>query len=128
MSLQFKKPRNWKGPVVSSAVVLGATYLILKSFPHLQDSIYNFITGYRELDDEKDGTVMDARIAEVDELRRKAKHTAESTSSTDNTSSVGPNDTSPIGGSIVDLQGVSVGDIEEWSNETLKSYLKEVSK
>ncbi|KAI3403952.2 hypothetical protein KGF56_003219 [Candida oxycetoniae] len=61
MSLKLKnrsnRARNWKIGLVSGAVIIGTSYLILNTFPHLKTSIYNVIYGTEdesEEDDERD--------------------------------------------------------------------------
>ncbi|KAG2730881.1 hypothetical protein G9P44_006030 [Scheffersomyces stipitis] len=49
MSLQFKRnnntARNLKVATFSGIIVVGASYLVLNTFPHLKTSIYDYLTG-----------------------------------------------------------------------------------
>lgn len=116
MALQFNKKRGWKIPALTgAAVVIGGTYLILKSFPHLKDHINDFITGYTELDPEEDRKLTEAREAEVQQMAKDLEEEERLKGST-----------SQIGGSIVDIKTSDAVDVDQWNTETLKAWLKEV--
>ncbi|CUM65322.1 uncharacterized protein PRCAT00002957001 [Priceomyces carsonii] len=56
MALQLKKNRtSIKLTVASSAFVIGATYLVFRTFPHLRTSIYDYVTGKKpEFEDDNE--------------------------------------------------------------------------
>ncbi|KAK6461671.1 hypothetical protein DFJ63DRAFT_336450 [Scheffersomyces coipomensis] len=123
MSLQFKPPsnrnRNLKYIGLGSLVVIGTSYVILNTFPHLKTSIYNYVNGIVDEDEEDDGLV------QKDEVK-----TETTTINDDN------NDNEPIelNDSINSLKSSkkltqsidqSIVDINEWSNDNLKSWLQD---
>lgn len=97
---QVNRAQKLKLAVASGAVVIGAAYLILKSFPHIRTSIYDYISGDSHDDDEEEG--VEDNPAEFSE------QIAEDTS-------------------ILALGELSVFDVGQWSDDNLKSWLHSVS-
>lgn len=113
MALQLKanKANRWKTLGVPSAVVLGSVYIVLRTFPHLKVSLYNYMKG--QLLDSKE-TVEDNNPIEL-----KSNDNDDSfdsgTSSHDNDNDIDN-----------DIVNESMVDVSEWSNDNLKSWLQEV--
>ncbi|KAK6455733.1 uncharacterized protein RJT20DRAFT_49586 [Scheffersomyces xylosifermentans] len=113
MSLQFKKKsntgRNLRVAAASSAVVVGVSYIVLNTFPHLKTSIYNYLTGTQD-DDEEDLSVHKSETKEDNEpIELKAQ------------------DSQELFNSSATLQDESLVDVAEWSNANLKSWLGQKS-
>mmetsp|Transcript_48 Transcript_48/g.54 ORF Transcript_48/g.54 Transcript_48/m.54 type:complete len:123 (+) Transcript_48:17-385(+) len=52
MAVQLKSSRSrFKVTATAGAVIIGS-YIVLKTFPHLKDSIYNYLTGSGEIEDD----------------------------------------------------------------------------
>lgn len=106
MSIQIqKRNRNIKLAATAGAVLFGAGYLILTTFPHLKTSIYNTLTGTKTDKDEDEEA--DNQPIELREETSREKD---------------------IESSIQIVNGEeSIVNIEKWSDENLKSWLSEVS-
>lgn len=99
MAVQLKTSRSkFKVTATVGAVIVGS-YIVLKTFPHLKDSIYNYLTGSGEIEDDN----------EPIELKEEAK---------DQQSNI----ETKITESSTDSEVVA-----KWSDNKLKSWLREVS-
>lgn len=108
LQLKPKQASKWKTLGVPSAVVAGSVYLILRTFPHLKISLYNYITGKE--DEEVDYDYDPIELNSNDESNY-------AYSSSDNDFN---NDDSN------DIINESMVDVNQWSNNNLKSWLQEV--
>lgn len=101
MSLQLKgstRNRNIKLSATAGALIIGAGYIIFKTFPHLKTTLYNTLTGAR----------------------------VESELDADDNEPIELND-SNFGSSHDDfISDESLVNVEEWSDDNLKSWLSEV--
>lgn len=101
MSLQLKgstRNRNIKLSATAGALIIGAGYIIFKTFPHLKTTLYNTLTGAR----------------------------VESELDADDNEPIELND-SNFGSSHDEfISDESLVNVEEWSDDNLKSWLSEV--
>lgn len=101
MSLQLKgntRNRNIRLPATAGALIVGASYIIFKTFPHLKTTLYNTLTGglvESELD------VDDNEPIELNDSNSDSTH----------------ND---------HIGDESLVNVEDWSDDNLKSWLSEV--
>lgn len=101
--MSLKNPnrtRALKVTAASTAVVVGVTYLVLKSFPHIKTSLYNYVTGTKddaddEAEDEEDHKPIELKQSKLEESDY--------------------------------LNGSSLVDVQEWTEENLRSFLISVS-
>lgn len=102
MALQLKNRtrRNWRLPLTTGAVVLGIGLLAFKTFPHLKDSLSQYLTGENTTED-------DNEPIEVEHVDRK-----ESEAQTSSSSKPGDSEHS---------------DVSQWTETELKGWLHEVS-
>lgn len=119
---QTNRGRNLRLAVGTGAVILGTSYLILNTFPHLKTSIYNYITNTKSDDED----IQDEEDNEPIELTRstenlKNNQTISSSSSSSNISSTSSDKLSHT------IPDESIVDISKWSDDNLKSWLNEVS-
>lgn len=99
MAVQLKSSRSkFKITATTGAVIVGS-YIVLKTFPHLKDSIYNYLTGSGEIEE-------DNEPIELEE-------DADNQQSRVNTTVGQPNNESQT-------------EISKWSDNELKSWLKDV--
>ena len=108
LQLKSKQSSKWKALGVPSAVVLGSAYIVLRTFPHLKVSLYDYITGNRrEEQDNFDNSPIQLN---------------------DNESHDGSNDSDDINDNANDndIINESMVDVNQWSNDNLKSWLQEV--
>lgn len=106
LQLNNKKPSKLKLSGVSGAVIVGATILLFRTFPHLKYSIYDYITGnkkssnYEANEEEEDNRPIDLINSDNEEELSRSTDTV--------------------------TNGESLVDINEWSDDTLKSWLHQV--
>lgn len=99
MAVQLKSSRSrFKVTAAAGAVIIGS-YIVLKTFPHLKDSIYNYLTGSGEIED-------DNKPIELNEE-------AESQQADIETKITEPDNDAEV--------------VANWSDNTLKSWLRDVS-
>lgn len=94
MSLQLKKSNRIRNIGISSAVIIGASFVVLKTFPHLKTSFYQFVTGSKDEPKDDANEPIELNSEESDEPR--------------------------------DIADESMINVNEMSNEDLKSWLKKV--
>ncbi|EGV62713.1 hypothetical protein PSN45_000645 [Yamadazyma tenuis] len=99
MSLSLKpKSNRLKNVTITSAVIVGASLVILNTFPHLKQSLYDYFTQSKDGSDEEDVNapieLSSEELAEGDKVSSK------------------------------DIAEESIVDVNEWSNDDLKSWLK----
>lgn len=100
MAVQLKSSRSkFKITATAGAVIVGS-YIVLKTFPHLKDSIYNYLTGSGEVEEDN----------EPIELKEEAQ-----------------NQQSRVETKIGESNNESQVEISKWSDNSLKSWLKDVS-
>ena len=102
MALQLKgrTRRNWRLPLTTGAVVLGIGLLAFKTFPHLKDSLSQYLTG-------EDTTEDDNEPIEVEPVDRKESEAQTPTSSS--------------------LKDTEHSDVSQWNENEMKGWLHEVS-
>ncbi|CAH2352357.1 hypothetical protein CLIB1423_06S04588 [[Candida] railenensis] len=113
MSLQLKasnRNRNIKLAATAGAVIIGASYIILSTFPHLKSTIYNTLLGSKKPEVKGND---DNEPIELNE--ESASEYEDSDSDSEDLS----NNTEP-------LNDESIVNVEKWSDENLKSWLSEV--
>ncbi len=102
MAVQLKSSRSkFKITATAGAVIVGS-YILLKTFPHLTDSIYNYLTGSREVEEDNEPI----ELEEGAENKQSKVETTVGESSKEKESQV---------------------EISKWSDNSLKSWLKNVS-
>ncbi|WLF78457.1 hypothetical protein PVL30_002195 [Lodderomyces elongisporus] len=74
MSLRLSKPnhtRRIKAGLIGGAIVIGATAIVLNTFPHLKKSIYNYVHGINDDDasEEEDRELRDKPVVVESEQR-----------------------------------------------------------
>lgn len=102
MALQLKNRtrRNWQLPLTTGAVVLGIGLLAFKTFPHLKDSLSQYLTGEATTEDDNEPI----EVENVD-LEENVTKTASSSKPENSENS----------------------DVSQWSERELKGWLHEVS-
>lgn len=111
MSLQLKasnRNRNIKLAATAGAVIIGASYIILSTFPHLKSTIYNTLLGSNKPD------VKGNDDNEPIELNEESESEYEDSDSEDLSNTTEP------------FNEESIVNVEKWSDENLKSWLSEV--
>lgn len=106
MALQLNKSargRNLKVAAGAGAVVLGAGYLLLSTFPHLKTSIYNYVTNTQE-EASDDNEPIELSRSDVQQAEKEEEEALSQT---------------VVGDS-------SLVDINEWSQDNLKHWLSQV--
>ncbi|KAK7679838.1 hypothetical protein QCA50_017165 [Cerrena zonata] len=108
MALQLNKSargRNLKVAAGTGAVVLGAGYLLISTFPHLKTSIYNYLTNTQE-EASDDNEPIELSRSDVQQAEKEEEALSQTV----------------VGDS-------SLVDINEWSQDNLKHWLsqKEIS-
>lgn len=101
MSLQLKgstRNRNIKLSATAGALIIGAGYIIFKTFPHLKTTLYNTLTGAR----------------------------VESELDADDNEPIELNDSNLDSSHDDFISDESLVNVEEWSDDNLKSWLSEV--
>lgn len=86
MSVQFKKPTNFKKIGATTALVIGASVVILKTFPHLKSYIY----GKTEEIEDNEPIELNEEEQQVDASKNIAEE------------------------SIVDINEMSTDDLKDW--------------
>lgn len=100
MAVQLKSSRSkFKITATAGAVIVGS-YIVLKTFPHLTDSIYNYLTGSGEVEEDN----------EPIELEEEAE-----------------DQQSRVQATVGESSDESQVEISKWSDNRLKSWLKDVS-
>lgn len=100
MAVQLKSSRSkFKITATAGAVIVGS-YIVLKTFPHLTDSIYNYLTGSGEVQE-------DNEPIELEEEAENQQSRAETT--------------------VGESNNESQVEISKWSDNSLKCWLKDVS-
>ena len=97
---QVNRVHKLKLAAASGAIVVGATYLILKSFPHLRTSFYDYLSGNshdNEEDEVEDNVPIELSDSPTEEF------------------------------STANLGELSLVDVGQWSDDNLKNWLHSVS-
>ncbi|CUM47150.1 unnamed protein product [Debaryomyces tyrocola] len=98
MAVQLKSSRSkFKITATAGAVIVGS-YIVLKTFPHLTDSIYNYLTGSGEVEE-------DNEPIELEEEAENQQSRAETT--------------------VGESNNESQVEISKWSDNSLKRWLKD---
>lgn len=109
VQLNQKSTRNWRLAVGTGAIVVGAAFVVLQTFPHLKTSFYNLLTTSEEpnIDNNDDNEPVEVK-----------KH---------DESPSDPENEKELQVSSHSLNEESLVDIGAWSEDNLKSWLNEVS-
>ncbi|ODV79044.1 uncharacterized protein CANTADRAFT_244198 [Suhomyces tanzawaensis NRRL Y-17324] len=109
MALQLKQSRNrtWKFTAAKGAVVVGAAYLILSTFPHLRKSVFELISGTKKKESSEDANKDPKEYDDNTPIELEDKESPKS-----------------LDESAVNITQSQV-DIAEWSQADLKSWLGE---
>lgn len=107
------RPNRLKRAATTSAVIIGVSYFVLRTFPHLKTSIYDYIYPTQQDKVVED----DDRRREVIENEVKESEVSDRVDENEGSDSIVSAKRSDISQSVSD-----------WSIEDLKSFLKEVRK
>ncbi|KAK6201171.1 uncharacterized protein RJT21DRAFT_33096 [Scheffersomyces amazonensis] len=128
MSLQFKPPsnrnRNLKYIGLGGLALIGSSYLILSTFPHLKTSIYNYINGISG-EVEEDNQEEREKEQEENESPHKSKKSAKFSTENEPIELHDSTDSLRNSKKLYESLDQSIVDINEWSNDNLKSWLQE---
>ncbi|CAK7916101.1 hypothetical protein CAAN1_22S00188 [[Candida] anglica] len=118
MSIQLKSTRNRKIKLAASAgaVLVGVTYVILTTFPHLKTSIYNIFTG-TESQPSNDNEPIELRDSDESNYE-------ESDYDSESEAEVRPEVEVEASNGSIDVSE-SLVNVEKWSDDNLKSWLSE---